>query len=84
MLCLSCVVQGVIGARCQCAGAQAPILDDVSLELPANSLGLVFGRSGAGKTTLLSAVAGLATPSAGGIAIRNGLAAPLTDAVRPL
>ncbi len=59
-----------------------PILDHVSLELPANSLGLVFGRSGAGKTTLLSAIAGLATPSAGGIAIRSGRAGPPNDAVR--
>ena len=57
------------------AGVEAPILDDVSLELPGNSLGLVFGRSGAGKTTLLSAIAGLATPSAGSIAIRSSAAA---------
>ena len=51
------------------AGAAAPLLQDVSLRLPANSLGLVYGRSGAGKTTLLNLVAGLARPSAGNICI---------------
>ena len=51
------------------AGAAAPLLQDVSLHLPANSLGLVYGRSGAGKTTLLNLVAGLAQPTAGEIFI---------------
>lgn len=51
------------------AGAAAPLLQDVSLHLPANSLGLVYGRSGAGKTTLLNLVAGLAQPTAGEICI---------------
>ena len=49
------------------AGAPAPLLTDVSLSLPPNKLGLVFGRSGAGKTTLLQLVAGLSQPTAGSI-----------------
>ena len=49
------------------AGAPTPLLTDISLSLPPNQLGLVFGRSGAGKTTLLQLVAGLAQPSSGSI-----------------
>lgn len=41
----------------------------MSLRLPANSLGLVYGRSGAGKTTLLNLAAGLAQQTAGDICI---------------
>jgi hypothetical protein len=36
-------------------GAERPLLTDVSMLVPANSLGLVIGRSGSGKTTLLQA-----------------------------
>ena len=35
------------------AGAEASLLNDISLHLPASKLGLVYGRSGAGKSTLL-------------------------------
>eukprot|EP00891_Asterochloris_glomerata_P001514 jgi/Astpho2/1514/fgenesh1_pm.00026_%23_16_t len=49
------------------AGAQLPLLQDVSLHLPANQLGLIYGRSGAGKTTLLQLIAGLAEPTTGAI-----------------
>ena len=51
------------------AGAQLPLLQDVSLHLPANQLGLIYGRSGAGKTTLLQLIAGLAEPTAGAISV---------------
>ena len=51
------------------AGAQLPLLQDVSLYLPANQLGLIFGRSGAGKTTLLQLIAGLAEPTTGAISV---------------
>ena len=47
------------------AGAPEPLLTSVSLTLPPNQLGLVFGRSGAGKTTLLHLVAGLAQQNSG-------------------
>ena len=50
-------------------GAQLPLLQDVSLQLPANQLGLIYGRSGAGKTTLLQLIAGLAEPTTGTISV---------------
>ncbi|PRW20876.1 ABC transporter I family member chloroplastic [Chlorella sorokiniana] len=56
-------------------GAPAPLLTDVSMSLPPNQLGLVFGRSGAGKTTLLQLVAGLAQPSSGSISFSGPAAA---------
>lgn len=30
-----------------CTGTVAPLLQDVSMQLPANSMGLIYGRSGA-------------------------------------
>ena len=51
------------------AGAETPLIQDVALQLPANTLGLIYGRSGAGKTTLLNLIAGLATPTSGNIRI---------------
>ena len=59
------------------AGAEAPLLSDVSLALPPRSLGLVYGRSGAGKTTLLQLLAGLQQPTSGSIAISAGAQAVL-------
>ncbi|WP_448380723.1 ABC transporter ATP-binding protein [Gloeomargarita sp.] len=44
-----------------------PILQQVNLVLPPQSLTLVIGVSGAGKTTLLELIAGLATPTQGQI-----------------
>eukprot|EP00892_Ulva_mutabilis_P006265 jgi/Ulvmu1/400/UM001_0407.1 len=51
--------------------ADQPLLQDVSLELPGGSLGLVYGRSGAGKTTLLQLIAGMRDPSSGTVSIRD-------------
>jgi sulfate transport system ATP-binding protein len=42
-------------------------LDDVSLEIPENSLTAVLGPSGSGKSTLLRIVAGLERPDAGAV-----------------
>lgn len=53
-------------------GSPQAILADVSLDLPANSLGLVYGRSGSGKTTLLHVVAGLLEASDGSITLGEG------------
>ena len=39
------------------------------MQLPANSMGLIYGRSGAGKTTLLKIIGGLAQQHAGDVAI---------------
>lgn len=53
-------------------GSESPLLDSIDMHLPANKLGLVFGRSGAGKTTLLQLLAGLAEQNAGDIFITRG------------
>ncbi len=41
------------------AGAPAPVLRDVSFDVPAGALAAIVGPSGAGKTTLLRCLAGL-------------------------
>ncbi|MDA1326304.1 MAG: ABC transporter ATP-binding protein [Proteobacteria bacterium] len=46
-----------------------PILDRVSLEIPANSLTIITGPSGGGKTTVTDLLLGLYPPKAGGISI---------------
>lgn len=53
------------------AGSPGPLLTGLSLELPANKLGLIYGRSGAGKTTLLQLLAGLTEPTSGKISLRS-------------
>jgi len=47
------------------AATATPILQQVSLDLPPQQLGLVIGPSGSGKSTLLEIVAGLAAPTSG-------------------
>lgn len=49
--------------------AGAPILNQVSLEIPAGSLVALVGPSGAGKTTLMRLLLGLQPPSAGQILV---------------
>lgn len=48
------------------AGADRPVLRDVSLDLPEGELVLVVGRTGAGKSTLLRAINGLVPHFTGG------------------
>ena len=48
------------------AGAGAPVLRDVCLDLPEGELVLVVGRTGAGKSTLLQAINGLVPHFTGG------------------
>lgn len=48
---------------------KAPILDNVSLEIPANSLTIITGPSGAGKTTVTDLLLGLYPPKSGTISI---------------
>mmetsp|Transcript_10062 Transcript_10062/g.21517 ORF Transcript_10062/g.21517 Transcript_10062/m.21517 type:complete len:350 (+) Transcript_10062:349-1398(+) len=55
-------------------GAEQPLLSNVSMQLPANSLGLIIGRSGSGKTTLLQVLAGLSDQTAGEIMLTRGSA----------
>ena len=47
----------------------APILEDVSLDVPAKGRILITGSNGAGKTTLLRALAGVLAPSRGAVRI---------------
>ena len=49
------------------AATPQPILNNISLELPAQKLGLIMGASGSGKTTILEILAGLAEPTKGEI-----------------
>ncbi|EFJ41516.1 hypothetical protein VOLCADRAFT_77566 [Volvox carteri f. nagariensis] len=56
-------------------GSEKPLLQDINMSLPANSLGLVMGRSGSGKTTLLQVLAGLTEQTSGHIRILRGAAA---------
>ena len=49
------------------AATPQPILNNISLELPAQQLGLIVGASGSGKTTILEILAGLAEPTKGEI-----------------
>ena len=53
-------------------GSPTALLTDLSLQLPANQLGLIYGRSGAGKTTLLQLLAGLTDTTSGRIALGSG------------
>ena len=49
--------------------AEAPVLQSLTLEIPAGSFASVVGPSGAGKTTLVDLVIGLLRPRDGGILI---------------
>ena len=49
------------------AATTQPILNQISLELPAQNLGLIVGASGSGKTTILEILAGLAEATKGKI-----------------
>jgi putative ABC transport system ATP-binding protein len=62
------LVDGVSKAY-QDAGAETPVLDDVSLRLPRGSTTSLVGVSGTGKSTLLSLIAGLLRPDRGRIVI---------------
>jgi NitT/TauT family transport system ATP-binding protein len=48
-----------------------PILEHISLDVPAGSFLSVVGASGSGKTTLLRLIAGLYAPSTGNVAIHG-------------
>lgn len=56
--------------------ADAPVLNDVSLEMAQGEALVVLGPSGCGKTTLLRCIAGLERPIAGSIRMEG---APLSD-----
>jgi ATP-binding cassette subfamily C protein len=50
-------------------GAEAAVLDDVSLRIPSGSFAAIIGPSGAGKTTLVELLIGLSTADSGSILI---------------
>ena len=58
------------------AATPEPILNNISLELPPQQLGLIVGASGSGKTTILEILAGLAEATKGQILWRTK---PLTN-----
>jgi NitT/TauT family transport system ATP-binding protein len=58
----------------------APVVEDVSLALPAGGIHCLVGRSGSGKTTLLKLAAGLLQPATGRVLLRGAPPADLRDA----
>jgi len=46
-----------------------PVLDDLSVEIPAGEITAIIGPSGAGKTTIVDLVAGLVKPDSGSVSI---------------
>ena len=65
-------------------GAERLALDGVSLELPAGSLTAVTGPIGAGKTAFLQVLAGLYSPSSGGVTVDGRGAAAWVSGERAL
>jgi len=62
--------------------SQTAILNQVSLELAPQQLGVIYGPSGSGKSTLLELMAGFARPTAGTIQWREQTLEP--DSLRQL
>ena len=64
-------LEGRLGVRhlsFRYGGPESPaILDDISFEVPANTMVAIVGRSGSGKTTLIKLLAGLLEPTQGTI-----------------
>src|SRR5258708_38438703 len=61
--------------------SEAPIISDVSLEVPRGSTLVLLGRSGSGKTTLLKLINGMHWPSKGEVQV-EGRATREWDAIR--
>jgi ATP-binding cassette subfamily C protein len=59
-------------------GGRKPVLEDVSLCIPARGLTLIVGPSGSGKTTLLDLIVGLLAPDRGRILL-DGVPLPEVD-----
>jgi NitT/TauT family transport system ATP-binding protein len=57
------------------AGAEHPVLDDISLTVAPGEFVCLLGASGCGKSTLLNLVAGLDKPTTGSIDVPGGRAA---------
>lgn len=55
-----------------------PILDGVSIDIPANAMTALYGLSGTGKTTLADLIIGLLSPDAGNVSV-DGVPLNLLD-----
>jgi NitT/TauT family transport system ATP-binding protein len=64
-------VQGLKHVYGNGAGAGLVVLDDVNLTMRPNEIVGLLGRSGSGKSTLLRSIAGLITPTAGTVEVRD-------------
>lgn len=64
------------------AGAEKPVIDGVSLELPAGCFVSIMGRSGSGKSTLLKIMCGLIEPDCGEVSVAGYNLAALTEKER--
>jgi putative ABC transport system ATP-binding protein len=67
-----CIIRSMIqirnlSMRLSSGGREVPILDGISLEVPAKQFLAIVGPSGSGKSTLLGLMAGLDTPTSGSI-----------------
>jgi putative ABC transport system ATP-binding protein len=62
----------------------APVLQDVTLQVPEGRFVVVMGPSGSGKSTLLHLLCGLDEPSSGQTFLAGQALAPLTDEQRTL
>ncbi len=60
-----------VGLGLRWAGAAAPLIDGLDLELPAGRVSALVGASGCGKSTLLRLAAGLLAPSAGEVRLEG-------------
>ncbi len=64
-------IEGVSKAFVTPEGGEVRALDDVSLDIADGSFMVLLGPSGCGKTTLLRCIAGLETPDAGRILLKD-------------
>lgn len=62
--------------------SDVPLLQDVTMEIEPNTLGLVYGCSGGGKSTLLHVLAGLSRENSGTISFQGPLGTPLDSTSR--
>jgi putative ABC transport system ATP-binding protein len=60
--------------------AQQPVLNNVSLHLPAGQFATIMGPSGSGKSTMLNLIAGLDCPTKGGIFVNSVAVHTLNEA----
>ncbi|MFF5768210.1 ABC transporter ATP-binding protein [Streptomyces tanashiensis] len=60
-------------------GADEPVLQDVSLAIPAGSSLALVGATGAGKTTLAALIAGIETPQVGSVRVGSIVLADLDE-----